>query len=400
VFAPTSYVDTKTLKKGDVVTAPSDQAKEIPVTDGKMDLKPGSSVKFLGKDGWQLMSGAVRFLHNHLKRPEPSANMRTRNAVASVRGTEYLMDVAADGTTHLAVIRGSMHVTDAKGKKPVDVKAGFETTVGANGPSRPAPISSAQDTWYANIAPAPSFINASWNQTAAIDHYARSCSIGVSTATSKEVLTTEEQVQVGAFNQAAPQFHIEIEDVLSAKEQKLVSTKSKTNITGSATWKLFVDAKGIYYPSTTPGTWKRYFDKTFIKAIFNMAKSNNIVSSIDRGTLAFNHWEEKDGTRYAAYTAKLTESGTADLIRSVTTQDPEAGQDVASAEILVNEETGLWASYTASVITKSGKIEFPMAGKCDFVYEGNKIKVTIPTKVKAMDAKTGKAELQEYMGSM
>jgi hypothetical protein len=41
-----------------------------------------------------------------------------------------------------------------------------------------------------------------------------------------------------------------------------------------------------------------------------------------------------------------------------------------------------------------------MAGKCDFVYEGNKIKVTIPTKVKAMDAKTGKAELQEYMGSM
>ncbi len=396
------YLEMKNIKKGDTLTAPADSKINILTGNGKIDLKEGSVLKSLGQNIWQLISGAARFVEKMENiAAAKRLNVKTSNAVMVVRGTQFSVDVAAGGKTTVTVVKGTVNVAPtAKGKKAVDVKEGYQLSIDKNGPGKSTKINSSQlDTWYETAPASSAFFNSSWSKEAAANRYRRDCVYTTAAATPTQTLTADEQKIVDAVNHGLSIFRVKTSDLVMEKDKKVSSAKEKTNLDGTVAMQLYFDAKNIYYPGDKAGTWKTFQDKNIIDKLFKMIRQENLTYDFDKSTFAFANWAGTGKNRLAVYSGQLSNVGTQDVIGSATGQQQETGQPVGTAKIYLDEESQLWNKTEITINVQSGKIIFPLLETCQVTY-GDGVKVSLPSKAKKVDAKTGNAEFSKAVSSV
>lgn len=397
------YLEMKDINKGDIIAAPADSKINILTGNGKIDLKEGTIMKYIDKYIWQLASGAAHFVEKiENAAAAKRLNIKTSNAVMVVRGTQFTADVDTLGQTTVTVIKGTVNVAPtAKGKKTVDVKEGYQLTVGINGAAgKPAKIDSAAlDTWYESVPADSAFFGSSWSKEATANRYRRECVFTASAATPTQTLTVDEQKILDAVNQGILAYHAKTSDLVMEKDKKISSAKERTNVNGTVAMRLYFNGKSIYYPGDKAGTWKTFQDKKLTDNLFKMIRQENLTYDFDKNTFTFANWEGAGKNRLAVYSGQLTSAGTGDVIGSATGQGQEAGQPVGTAKIYVDEEGQLWNKTEVTVNVQSGKIKLPLYETCQVTY-GNDIKVALPSKAKKVDAKTGSAEFSKAISSV
>lgn len=249
-----------------------------------------------------------------------------------------------------------------------------------------------------NAAPNSTFLSSSISKTQTTDKYSRDCVVTAGTATSTQTLTREEQTEVDSFNVDVLKFKVRTISTTTGSSEKIFTSKEKTNVNGTVSVQIYVDAKGVYYPGDKAGAWKWFSDQTTIDAIFASVQTDDVTSYFD-SAMSFLKWETVGKTRTAVYSGRLTPDGSANFVSSAFGQDLVAGQDIASAKIYIDEKTKLWTKYEVVIDKlKSGKVTFLLNGVCKITY-GNAVKVKIPTGngLKWVDAKTGATEMLEKM---
>lgn len=394
------YKEMKDIKKGDIIKAPTDKKMDIPLPNGKIDMKEGSSIQYLGQDTWKTISGAFRFLEKVSAKGR--LNIKTNGgASVAVRGTQFLTEISADGTTKVAVLKGVVKVTAADVKKSVEVKEGFQTTIDKKGtPAKPAKMDiSANDKWYQNIPPGATWFNNSWAAVSAMDKYTENFVTTAGKAISTEALTADEETVLDTFNHNISLFRITNNNSIISKEKKLSISTSKTNVDGTKSLQLFTNGKTVYYPGNKHGEWKGFSDKTLINNLLKAAHDENITYQFDKSSLKFEKWDDSSKTPVAIYNGKLTTAGNKDFIDGALTEGASVGQEIASVKVYVDEESGLWNKCEATVNIKTGKIFFPLKGTCSMTYDTG-VKINIPSKFKKVDGKTGLAEMSKIIDAL
>lgn len=400
----TQYLGPKDFKVGQTYTAPADQAANIITPSQKIDLKPGSILKYIDKLTLQLVSGVAHIVEK-LEKVAIAGRYKVRVAYAtvSVRGTQYTVDASVPDKTTVIVTKGIVNVAPtAKGAKAIDVKEGYQLTVADKGPTpRPAKINPATlDTWYESIPAGPAFLNSSWSKQAATNRYRLECVFTSGVATATQTLTADEQK---AFDDIIKPglaiFRLKTLDLVIEKDKRLYSTMERTNLAGNRAMQLYFDAKGIYYPAEKAGTWKTFLDKNIIANLFKTIRRENFTSVFDKSTLVFTNWAGTGKNRLAVYSGALTSDGTDKVISNATGADQEAGQPVGTATIYIDEESQLWNKAELAVNVQSGKVTFPLYERCQLTY-GDAVKVALPAKAQSVNAKAGLEELNKAISSV
>lgn len=142
------------LQGGDTVITGYNSSAEITFRDGTK-LRLGENTRFLVKwhDPCLELKTFWGRIWARIFKPE-CFRVYTPNAIMAVRGTEFEVDVAEDGTTTVIVLDGVVDVCDLAGTKTVLVGQNQTTTVEPNGvPSDPQPIDPNQiDRWWDCVA--------------------------------------------------------------------------------------------------------------------------------------------------------------------------------------------------------------------------------------------------------
>src|SRR3989339_1562811 len=390
---PQSY-GTSDLAPGQTIVAPTDIPAHIIKSGQSIYMQAGSAIKYINQNTWQTINGTFRFLEKVAI--DGRYKVRTNGgAVVAVRGTQFTINETSNSTT-LTLLKGKVTVTSAKGKA-VTMKEGYQLTITNGVVGKPTKFDvNTLDTWYEAVSPGPAFLDSSWTLETAANRYRREVVFKAGSATPTEVLTADEQKTVDAINQGLAIYYKKTVDTIIEKDKRVFSTVGRINANGTASAQLYVDAKGIYYPSGNAGTWKIFSNKTMVNEIFKMARQENLTYGFDKSTFVFSNWEGTGKNRLAVYTGKLNSAGTADIVNSIASIDPEAGQEIGTAKIYIDEESRLWTKMEAVIMMKSGKIVIPIQMIVSVKY-GDAIKVTMPTKLKRMDAKTGLAEMQSVI---
>lgn len=392
--ANVQYKEMKDIKKGDILTAPVNKKMNIPLPNGKIDIKEGASIQYLGQDTWKAIKGAFRFLAKVAAKGR--FNVKTPTAICAVRGTQFLTEISADGATKVKVLKGVVNVTTADGKKSIDVKEGFQTTVGKKGsPAKPTKIDDfTNDKWYQDIPPSATWFNTSWNKVSNVDKYSENFVTTAGQAIATETLTVDEQTFLDTFNHNISLFRLINISSIIGQEKKLSSSTSKSNVDGSKSLQLFTNGKTVYYPGNKHGEWKGFSDKTLISNLFKVAHDQNISYPFDKDSLKFEKWDDSGKTRVAIYNGKLTSNGNKDFIEGALLQGASVGQEMASVKIYIDEESGLWNKIEAIANIKTGEIVFPLKGNAILTYDSG-VKIKIPSKFKRVDPKIGLVEMSK-----
>ncbi len=180
---------------------------------------------------------------------------------------------------------------------------------------------------------------------------------------------------------------------IDERAKKLHIFREKSDIKGTRSVNIYLDAQKFYYPGSKPNTWKAYKDAKTAGEFFSQAHNDNLTSPFDKSTFTFDHWAGAMA-RTAYHAGTYTPDGVARLISNLSGAEAESGQPLADVMIQADGETQLWNRYETNVIIKSGKITFPINQTCVISY-GNGVKVKLPSKFQSMDASTGEKELYE-----
>lgn len=393
------YYSASDLAPGQTIIAPTDIPANIIKSGQNISMKAGSIIKYINQNTWQTINGTFRFLEKVAI--DGRYKVRTNGGPAvSVRGTQFTINEAPNVTT-ITLIKGALSVTPVqKGKPVVNMKEGYQLTITNGVVGKPTKFdANTLDTWYEAVSPGPAFLDSSWTLEKAANRYRREVVFTAGSATPTETLTADEQKTVDAINQGLAIYYKKTVDTIIEKDKRVFSTVGRINANGTASAQLYVDAKGVYYPSGKAGTWKTFSNKAMVNDIFKMLRQENLTYGFDKGTFVFSNWEGTGKNRLAVYTGKLNSAGTADIVNSIASTDPEAGQEIGTAKIYIDEESQLWTKMEAVIMMKSGKIVIPIQMIASVKY-GDTIKVAIPTKLKKMDAKTGLAEMQSITNAV
>lgn len=219
-------------------------------------------------------------------------------------------------------------------------------------------------------------------------------------ATSTQPLTAEEQAQMDAFNQAILKFKAESVEAFVNIDKKISISTTITNINGTKSVQILMDANGVYYPGETEGTWKGFYDESMIKSVFKSAQEDDITSFVDKTSLKFAGWRGVGKTRSAVFSGKFTPAGNESFIKSVFGENPVGDQDIASVRIYAKEKSKLWDKYEATISNfKSDMIVLPLKETCQFKY-GSSVKVFMPSDVAWVDPEVGIVEMVTAMNSI
>ena len=377
------YYAAGDIKKGDTITAPINQKINIVINGQKIDLMEGSVIKYIDAYTWQMVSGVAHFVE---KLDKTALNgrykVKSTTAVCGIRGTQFTLEVSADGTTKVIVIEGLVNVTPtAKGKKAVDVKEGYQLIIDKKATGKPTKIDPNKiDKWYEALPADSNFMNSSWQKVTATDRYQRECVFTAGTATAAETLTADEQEILNTVNKNLPIYHAKANDSLIEKDKKLSSFRERTTSAGKVSAQIFITSTLVYYPSDKAGVWTAYQDKTFINNIFQGIHQEGLNYDFDKNTLVFQNWQGTGKNRLAVYSGSLTSKGTNDVIKTGTTQNQEEGQTVGTVKIYIDEASQLWSKTEVTINVKSGKLLFPLYQTCKIAYN-DAVKIAIPTKI-------------------
>ncbi len=390
----TQYLEMPQIAIGQVIAAPADKSIEILAPVGKIQLRSGSSLKYLGEDVWEAIKGTYHFLINKLGNKR--FQVRSTTAVISVRGTDFTVEAAADGQTVVKVYGGTVAVATPDGKQKANVAKGLALTAGAKGLAKTAKITKAVgDDWYQQIGLSPVFLSQAWKNTAAALEYSETCVITAEAATPAQALTAEEKKVVAAFNASIPKYRVKEVDAVTFKGKKMTTSKERLNVSGRLFGEIYIDDKNIYYPDGAKG-WKAFSEPSFIAGMWQTIKTDNLTYGANQATMVFDHWNSSDKGRMAVYKAMANRNGTDDLVSAAFSKELAAGQDLAQLVIYVDEAAGLLAKFEVSLKVKSGKIIIPIKEICQVDYSAG-AKIKVPAKAKRVEVRTGLTELQQYL---
>lgn len=141
-------VSFESLKPGETVLAGKDERVTISFSDGsRVELDSGSSFQVVSPDEVKNFKGRAHWLFEKLIK-DRRFRVRSSNAVTSVRGTEFTVEVKKSKTI-VSVMKGIVEVTSKKKKKTVKVKAGQKITVTNKGFSKRTELTDADfDYWW------------------------------------------------------------------------------------------------------------------------------------------------------------------------------------------------------------------------------------------------------------
>lgn len=384
------------LAVGDTFTVPDGSNTVFTTADSSIYASGGSTIKQITNDTWQTLKGSFHFVVKKMVNGRRFL-IRMPQAVASIRGTTFNIDVGADGSSVIKVLEGTVNISNAKNKKGVDVKAGSQTIVsGNNAPAKPSPNGTV-NTWYQDILASNDLLNESWTETAAATKYKTTCHASAGLVTPTQALTADEQTALDMINQNIQKFSFKMDTAASLQENKASASASRTNVDGVQAWQMFVSSKGVYYPGAKAGQWKMINDKKFTNGMLSDLKKQNIVYDFDKGSMTFSNWQTSDAIRTAVFQGNLTNTGTNSAINNIFNSSPEKDQKIATTKIFLDEKTRLWNKYEVYLHVKSGKVEFPVTETCQIDYDPG-LKIAIPTKATSMSLKAGLVEVQKMMG--
>ncbi|MBI4215363.1 MAG: FecR domain-containing protein, partial [Parcubacteria group bacterium] len=384
------------IKKGAQYSTPKGKNVSIAVPAGTIHMKDGSSLQYTADDMWRAIKGKFKFLIDRAK--SKRFRVSSSNAVTSVRGTYFLVDIVPEGT-QVKTLKGSVEVTDDKGKRRVEVKEGFQTLVDKKGPSKPTRFDAAKlDKWYKDLPPAPAFFDESWKKTAAANLYKKECATTAGLAKATAELNADEQATLEQVNAILPKVRLKEVNVIDEKAKKIYVSRDKTDADGQRSAGLYFNSKKIYYPGSKANTWKAFNDQEFINGMFSSAREQNLTYIFDKKLFKFLSWSN-DLLPTAGYAGSLSAAGNASFIQSTLGAAPEEGQSLAAAKVFFDEETKLLNKYEIEVMIQSGKLEFPIKTTCKVSY-GGAAKITLPAKFQSVKSDIGKAELQKVIQSV
>lgn len=127
--------DGDTLVPGDKIETGADGRIDLVMKDGhKVHLEPHSILTFEEGNVSFLDEGKLAAMRIAFKlMVKKKFEVRTPSAICGIRGTEYSIQAAPEGTT-IEVHEGSVEVRDLKKTRSVVVEAGFKVTVPNEGP--------------------------------------------------------------------------------------------------------------------------------------------------------------------------------------------------------------------------------------------------------------------------
>lgn len=391
------YVDATSLAPGQTVSAPTDKPANITRPDQSIYMQAGSVIKFIDQNVWQTMHGVIRFLEKTAINGR--YKIRTNGgAVVAIRGTQFIVDEKGDTTT-LILIKGLVTIKSAKSNASVTLKEGYSIVITNGVPGKPVKIDAAalDSSWYGDIPPGDTFTGVSWQKTAAAGNWVEDCTTTIGQSTTTQTLTAYEQSVVDYLNtQAGPVFSVKEIDTFAAPTKISVIREKTTAENGTKVTNAVINGKSLYYSDDIAGkVWKVFQDKNLTSTMLQIAQSHNIVYSVDRSTMTFDHWEGAGAgnNRIAVYRANATQDGTDSLIHNALSPDASSSSTLASYNIHVDEETQRWISTETNINYPTGKIIMPIHLTCKYTYDTAKIKV--PAKAKSVTSAVGIAEMQQ-----
>ena len=386
------YRVMKGMKKGEILSAPTDKKMSIDITNGTINAREGSSLRYMAEDTWIAARGAFRFVIEGLA-ARRQIKVTSLTAVAAVRGTQFLLKTQGD-TTDIQVLKGMVPLSDALNKKKIDVKEGFQASVKGKTVRKAVKFNAASlDTWYNDIPPSAGFWEESWKKVSSTTSYKRECVTTAGTATSTQELTAEEQAQVEKVNTALKKFRIKEVNTIDARTKKLYVSREKTDSDGKRLTEIAADAKKMYYRGPKIKSWKAYPDAKFSAELFRSASTKNLSYSFDKPSFDFQQWSGALA-RTAQYAGAYTLDGVDELVGNLFNVSPEQGQEKAYTTISVDEANKLWTRYNTTVNVKSGKLNMPVTQVCTLSY-GDAAKIALPKKAQSVGAAIGNKELME-----
>jgi len=121
------------LESGDTIRTGRNGRAEVYFLDGKGVIRLGPNSSFTLKED-TLKQQVIEFFEGNIQfeagRP---FKVHTPTVVVAVRGTEFLLSEVKDKGTELIVFKGTVELSDLKGRKTVIVNAGYKTKVLVNG---------------------------------------------------------------------------------------------------------------------------------------------------------------------------------------------------------------------------------------------------------------------------
>lgn len=129
------------LKQGERVSTGRDERAAITIDSrgSRVELEPNSTFLFMKVDDYQILKGEFAFFFKKLASGRTPIRVRSRTAIAGVRGTEFLTSVTRSKTL-VQVLDGLVRVSNLQGTKSVDVSAGYQTTVTKSKLQTPKPF--------------------------------------------------------------------------------------------------------------------------------------------------------------------------------------------------------------------------------------------------------------------
>lgn len=132
----------KDIKPDESIQTDGKTKIEVTLPDvGKVNINQNTNVVFRSNNVLELAKGIIRGMISKLK-PKSKFDVHTPTAIIGIRGTEYTLEVAEDGTTKLIVINGEVEVSDKQNIRTQIVKNNQKLFVSSEGIiSKPISIS-------------------------------------------------------------------------------------------------------------------------------------------------------------------------------------------------------------------------------------------------------------------
>jgi len=124
------------IEEGTMLETDSGERVEVRVADARVDVTPGSTVRFDRVDGRRvevyLSRGSVDVELHPLRTGDQTLRVTTDLAHVDVVGTVFSVAVDAEGDTEVSTVEGTVRVTARAGGAPRLVEAGEELTIAAD----------------------------------------------------------------------------------------------------------------------------------------------------------------------------------------------------------------------------------------------------------------------------
>ena len=280
-------------------------------------------------------------------------------------------------------------------------------------------LTAAANTPAVNVPPPADFFNQSWKKMNDTTSYKVVCTTIPGTVIKNSNLTEAQQANADLLVSAVTRLAQKETDIVMGKDKKASATREKTPsllpylayVGNSLTYEqaqsytektpqfsiqFAVNSQGLYYHAKPTDPWKLIKSKDLAKSMLENWTSSAITSAVDQKSMHFDSWRGGKPA-LAVYKGKLSGDGVQGVITDSIGKTFADDSNQNEATIYIDKTTKTWNKMEAVITVNTGSVTFPLIRTCQFFYGSKDAKVTIPTKVTSVDAKTGANEFMQLV---